>query len=122
MYALVYSTWTAEEWWFVAASILVSIGSMAFAFSGIDLQDVLNGIPGLLKLKHWLSPVAWRLIFVSSSTIFHILASAIYDQNCSICSRDLSTVVLGNVGNLSTCSLVMKREDLHYTREGSRLH
>ena len=62
MYALVYSTWTAEEWWFVAASILVSIGSMAFAFSGIDLQDGLNGIPGLLK--HWLSPVAWRLIFV----------------------------------------------------------
>eukprot|EP00435_Cladocopium_sp_Y103_P043367 s898_g12.t1 len=54
IYALVYSTWTPEEWWFVAASILVSIGSMSFAFAGIDLQDGLNRIPGLLK--HWLSP------------------------------------------------------------------
>jgi len=55
LYALVYSMWTPEEWRFVAISILVSLGSMAFAFAGIDLKDGLNGIPGLLK--HWLNPV-----------------------------------------------------------------
>ncbi len=58
LYALVYSMWTPEEWRFVAISILVSLGSMAFAFAGIDLKDGLNGIPGLLK--HWLNPATWK--------------------------------------------------------------
>ena len=58
LYALVYSMWTPEEWRFVAISILVSLGSMAFAFAGIDLKDGLNGIPGLLK--HWLNPATLK--------------------------------------------------------------